>query len=127
MRKRFDRFPSPTSGMNSLVVDGITKMQKEQACPTGISVACQTSPLVSRESGNSVAPTCEMESNMAIYGYARVSADGQSLVAQIGELKSAKSEKVFQEKISGARSDRKQLARLIAVLAKRGRPTRHPS
>jgi len=55
---------------------------------------------------------------MAIYGYARVSADGQSLVAQIGELKSAKSEKVFQEKISGARSDRKQLARLIAVLAK---------
>ena len=55
---------------------------------------------------------------MDIYGYARVSADGQSLVAQIGELKSAKSEKVFQEKISGARSDRKQLARLIAVLAK---------
>src|ERR1700738_5111604 len=54
----------------------------------------------------------------AIYGYARVSTDGQSLVAQIGELRSAKSEKVFQEKISGARSDRKQLARLIAVLAK---------
>src|SRR3984893_4428698 len=116
MRKRCDRFPSPTSGLNSLLVDGISKMQKEKACPTGISVACQTSPLVSRESGNSVAPTCEMESNMAIYGYARVSTDGQSLVAQIGELKSAKSEKVFQEKISGARTDRKQLARLIAVL-----------
>jgi DNA invertase Pin-like site-specific DNA recombinase len=55
---------------------------------------------------------------MAIYGYARVSTDGQSLTAQIAELKSVKCEKVFQEKISGARSDRKQLARLIAVLAK---------
>src|SRR6202163_2647331 len=79
---------------------------------------CCVSDFAPRESGNSVAPTCELESNVAIYGYARVSTDGQSLVAQIGELKSAKSEKVFQEKISGARSDRKQLARLIAVLAK---------
>src|SRR6202045_3140906 len=61
---------------------------------------------------------CKMEGVMAIYGYARVSTDGQSLAAQIAELKSAKCEKVFQEKISGARSDRKQLARLIAVLAK---------
>src|SRR6266404_5834764 len=60
---------------------------------------------------------CEIESIMSIYGYARVSTDGQSLAAQIAELKSAKCEKVFQEKISGARSDRKQLARLIAVLA----------
>ena len=51
---------------------------------------------------------------MAIYGYARVSTDGQSLAGQIAELKSAKCEKVFQE----TRSDRKQLARLIAVLAK---------
>ena len=55
---------------------------------------------------------------MAIYGYARVSTDGQSLTAQI-ELKAAKCEKVFQEKISGARSDRKQLARLMSVLLKR--------
>jgi DNA invertase Pin-like site-specific DNA recombinase len=59
-----------------------------------------------------------MESVMAVYGYARVSTDGQSLAAQIAELESAKCEKVFQEKISGARSDRKQLDRLIAVLAK---------
>ena len=55
---------------------------------------------------------------MAIYGYAHVSTDGQSLAAQIAELKAAKCAKVFQEKISGARSDRKQLMRLIAVLAK---------
>jgi DNA invertase Pin-like site-specific DNA recombinase len=61
---------------------------------------------------------CEMEGNMTIYGYARVSTDGQSLAAQIAELKSAKCDKIFQEKISGARSDRKQLARLIALLVK---------
>src|ERR1700744_1315502 len=59
-----------------------------------------------------------MEAEMAHYGYARVSTDGQSLSAQLAELKAAKCEKIFQEKISGARSDRKQLARLMAVLAK---------
>jgi DNA invertase Pin-like site-specific DNA recombinase len=61
---------------------------------------------------------CERESVMAIYGYARVSTDGQSLAAQIAELKAAKCEKIFQEKISGARSDRKQLTRLMVALAK---------
>ena len=55
---------------------------------------------------------------MAVYGYARVSTDGQSLSAQLAELKAAKCERIFQEKISGARSDRKQLARVMAVLEK---------
>ena len=55
---------------------------------------------------------------MAVYGYARVSTDGQSLSTQLAELKIAKCEKIFQEKISGARSDRKQLMRLMGVLAK---------
>jgi DNA invertase Pin-like site-specific DNA recombinase len=54
---------------------------------------------------------------MALLGYARVSTDGQSLAGQLAELKSAECEKIFQEKISGARSDRKQLARLIASLS----------
>jgi DNA invertase Pin-like site-specific DNA recombinase len=61
---------------------------------------------------------CEMESDTAVYGYARVSTDGQSLGAQIAEPKEANCKKVFQEKISGARADRKQLARLMALLAK---------
>src|SRR3979490_3249896 len=61
---------------------------------------------------------CEMENEMAVYGYARVSTDGQSLAAQLAELKAAKCEKIFQEKISGARSDRRQLTRLMAVLVK---------
>ena len=55
---------------------------------------------------------------MAVYGYARVSTDGQSLAAQIVELKAAKCDRIFQEKVSGARSDRKQLAKLVALLAK---------
>jgi DNA invertase Pin-like site-specific DNA recombinase len=61
---------------------------------------------------------CAMEGDMAVYGYARVSTDGQSLSGQLAELKAEKCEKIFQEKISGARSDRKQLTRLMAVLAK---------
>src|ERR1700694_1505200 len=61
---------------------------------------------------------CEMEGGMSIYGYARVSTDGQSLSAQLAELKAANCAKIFQEKISGARSDRKQLTRLMAVLGK---------
>jgi DNA invertase Pin-like site-specific DNA recombinase len=58
-----------------------------------------------------------MEGDMAVYGYARVSTDGQSLAAQLAELKAAKCEKTFQEKTSGARSDRKQLAKMMALLA----------
>src|SRR3981081_1991816 len=56
--------------------------------------------------------------DMPVYGYARVSTDSQSLSAQLAELKAAKCAKIFQEKIIGARSDRKQLARLMAALTK---------
>jgi DNA invertase Pin-like site-specific DNA recombinase len=49
-------------------------------------------------------------------GYARVSSEGQSLTAQVAELKAAGCHEIYREKISGAKSDRKQLARLIAHL-----------
>jgi len=53
-----------------------------------------------------------------IYGYARVSSDGQCLDAQLDELKFARCERVFQEKISGARSDRRELAKVMSRLGK---------
>ena len=53
---------------------------------------------------------------MPVYGYARVSTDGQTLDAQVAQLRAAGAEKVFQEKISGARIDRPQLARLLRAL-----------
>jgi DNA invertase Pin-like site-specific DNA recombinase len=53
---------------------------------------------------------------MTIYGYARVSTDGQSLAAQLAELKAAGAQSIFQEKVSGAKTDRKQLARAMAAL-----------
>jgi DNA invertase Pin-like site-specific DNA recombinase len=46
-------------------------------------------------------------------GYARVSSDGQSLAAQLEELKAAGCSCVFQEKVSGARLERRELARLM--------------
>lgn len=54
---------------------------------------------------------------MATYGYARVSTEGQSLAAQLAQLEAAKCTKVFREKISGARTDRKQLAALVKGLS----------
>jgi len=38
---------------------------------------------------------------MAQFGYARVSTDGQSLTAQVAELKAANCNRIFREKISG--------------------------
>src|SRR5258707_15406863 len=51
-----------------------------------------------------------------IIGYARVSTDGQTLDAQQAMLKAAGVERVYAEKISGARSDRAQLAKLLKSL-----------
>jgi len=53
---------------------------------------------------------------MTTYGYARASADGQSLVAQLAALKAAGCEKIFREKMSGANAGRAQLARLLAAI-----------
>jgi DNA invertase Pin-like site-specific DNA recombinase len=53
-----------------------------------------------------------------IYGYARVSTDGQSVAAQVKQLREAGAEKVFQETASGARADRAQLRRALAQLGK---------
>jgi DNA invertase Pin-like site-specific DNA recombinase len=51
-----------------------------------------------------------------IIGYARVSTDGQTLDVQQAALLAAGAEKVFAEKIGGAVTKRKALARAIAAL-----------
>jgi predicted site-specific integrase-resolvase len=51
-----------------------------------------------------------------IVGYARVSTDGQTLDAQRASLKAAGAEKVFAEKVSGAKTNRKELAKAIETL-----------
>lgn len=51
-----------------------------------------------------------------IYGYARVSTDGQSVAAQVVALRAAGAEKVFREVASGAQTDRAQLRKAIAAL-----------
>lgn len=51
-----------------------------------------------------------------IYGYARVSTDGQTLDAQREALTAAGAAKLYQEKVSGAAIDRRELGRLLASL-----------
>ena len=53
-----------------------------------------------------------------MYGYARVSTDGQSVDAQVKQLKAAGAEKVYRETASGARTDRAQLRLALAQLTK---------
>src|SRR5262249_51603219 len=51
-----------------------------------------------------------------IVGYARVSTDGQTLDTQQAALKAAGANRIFAEKVSGAQTDRKALAKAIDVL-----------
>jgi DNA invertase Pin-like site-specific DNA recombinase len=60
-------------------------------------------------------PLHEWRAGMII-GYARVSTDGQTLDAQHTTLKAAGAEKVFAEKVSGAKTNRAQLAKAIDTL-----------
>jgi DNA invertase Pin-like site-specific DNA recombinase len=51
-----------------------------------------------------------------IRGYARVSTDGQSVDAQVRQLKTAGAEKISRETASGAKTDRTQLCRVLDQL-----------
>jgi DNA invertase Pin-like site-specific DNA recombinase len=51
-----------------------------------------------------------------IRGYVRVSTDGQSVDAQVRQLKASSAEKVWRETASGAKTDRAQLRRVLAQL-----------
>ena len=53
---------------------------------------------------------------MTTYGYGRVSSQGQDLDIQLAELEAAGCEKIFCEKESGAKDNRRELRRLLRVL-----------
>ena len=53
---------------------------------------------------------------MTFYGYARVSTDGQTLAAQDADLHAAGCAKIYSEKVSGARTDRIALAKVLRCL-----------
>lgn len=57
---------------------------------------------------------------MAIYGYARVSTEGQCLDRQIDALKAAgvKEENIYCEKMTGTKSSRPKLNALLDVVEK---------
>jgi DNA invertase Pin-like site-specific DNA recombinase len=50
-------------------------------------------------------------------GYARVSTYGQTLVAQLEQLRAADCSKIYREKVTGAHSDRREHLKLLKALA----------
>jgi len=55
----------------------------------------------------------KLEHKMALVGYARVSTSDQNLTGQLATLRAAGADPIYQEKVSGVRADRPQLARLM--------------
>jgi DNA invertase Pin-like site-specific DNA recombinase len=58
----------------------------------------------------------ETTSQTRLLGYARVSTYGQTLDAQLEQLKAEGCGKIYREKASGARADRRELMRLLSGL-----------
>src|SRR5438874_11627667 len=50
-------------------------------------------------------------------GYARVSTYGQTLDAQLEQLRGAGCTKIYREKVTGARNDRRQLLKMLKAVA----------
>src|SRR5450432_1147474 len=50
-------------------------------------------------------------------GYARVSTYGQALDAQLAQLRKAGCTKIYREKVTGARADRRELLKLLKAVA----------
>ena len=57
-----------------------------------------------------------MHNQRMIYGYSRVSSNGQDLAQQLAQLEAAGFTKIYREKISGATAERPQLKRAMGTL-----------
>ena len=53
---------------------------------------------------------------MNLFGYARVSTNGQALDAQVAQLEAAGCARIFREKVSGAKADRRELKKMLRAL-----------
>jgi DNA invertase Pin-like site-specific DNA recombinase len=51
-----------------------------------------------------------------LIGYARVSTYGQTLDVQLQQLRGAGCNKIYREKVTGARADRRQLFKMLGAL-----------
>jgi DNA invertase Pin-like site-specific DNA recombinase len=51
------------------------------------------------------------------FGYARVSTYGQTLDAQLDQLRKAGCANIFREKVTGARADRRELLKMLKAVA----------
>src|SRR5262245_22630785 len=60
----------------------------------------------------------KVRGKMATFGYARVSSRDQDLTSQVAELHAAGCAKIYREKVSGAKTDRAELAKVMRVLQK---------
>jgi DNA invertase Pin-like site-specific DNA recombinase len=58
----------------------------------------------------------KLVAELAVIGYARVSTQDQDFARQVEALEAAGAARVYNEKVSGARADRPQLAKLMAVI-----------
>ena len=58
----------------------------------------------------------ETQPNSRRLGYARVSTYGQTLDAQLEQLRAAGCVKIFREKVTGARADRRELLKLLKAI-----------
>src|SRR3546814_18676882 len=57
-----------------------------------------------------------MHNRSMIYGYARVSSNGQDLAQQLAQLDAAGCTKIYREKVSAATAERPQLKRALGAL-----------